>query len=209
MVRAFVLCLLLLLPVASVTPATLGHDIMFEIEKRMTLALWIQETNQKLSLEKSIKIVDAVQYHSSERQIDPLLIFSIINAESGYRPNAHNSYGARGLMQVVPRWHPEKLKGKNPYNINVNIDVGVRILDDCLEKHNNNLIKALRCYSGGAGKRYQTRIANTHKNIAEHLRAFYILNGKVLDKTAYVFHKPRTTNENKDALAAFIQNRNI
>jgi len=57
-------------------------------------------------------------------------------------------------MQVIPKWHKEKViaardKLGNPelFNIDTNIFIGAWILKDCLIKHKDTS-KALLCYSG-------------------------------------------------------------
>ena len=42
-----------------------------------------------------------VEKYAEEYNIDPLLIFSIIKAESNFDPNAQSSSGAKGLMQLM------------------------------------------------------------------------------------------------------------
>ena len=41
--------------------------------------------------------------------IDPLLILAVMAVESRFNPIAESEFGARGLMQVVPRFHLDKL----------------------------------------------------------------------------------------------------
>ena len=45
----------------------------------------------------------------AQYSLDPLLILAVMAIESRYNPVAESVMGARGLMQVIPKYHPEKL----------------------------------------------------------------------------------------------------
>lgn len=213
MIRAisvFLVALLCSFNAVSFTEDASEHS--YYSDKRQSLAQWVQYNNKNLSNEKSIKIIDAVYFYSEQSNLDPLLIMSMIKAESTYRPEAASRYGARGLMQIVPRWHRDKLMGRNPLVINVNIEVGTKIINDCLSKSRDNIYSGLRCYSGGAGKQYQSKISKTYRELSEQLRALRILNDVRAERTL-AFHKPRlrtTITPNKssdDILLAFVSNK--
>ncbi len=182
------------------------QQLKYDIAERGNLIEWVSHNNKKLSNDKAAKIVDAVTFHSQQNAIDPYLIFSMIRAESSYQPQATSSVGAKGLMQVWPKWHKDKLRGRDPYSIAVNVEVGVRIIDACVDKSYGNIYKALKCYSGGAGKHYQNKIAKTHMELKEQSRVIAILNN-VANAPKYVFEKPRVRlpSRNEDVLLAFIQ----
>ncbi|MFT4100070.1 MAG: lytic transglycosylase domain-containing protein [Burkholderiaceae bacterium] len=79
------------------------------------------------------------------------LILAVMQKESGLKARAVSSRGAKGLMQVLPRYHPEKIRaGESLYDPHVNIRVGSAILQEYLSAHNANLRQALAKYSGGA-----------------------------------------------------------
>jgi len=101
--------------------------------------------------------------------LSPLLVLAIIETESGFRHQVVNTYGAMGLMQVVPRWHPEKLspfeESSQLLNPEVNIRVGTQILAEYLERKNGNLPRALAKYSGGASSYYEK--VQRHKRVLQ------------------------------------------
>src|SRR3546814_14131457 len=71
--------------------------------------------------------------------------------ESSLRPKVQNRYGAQGLMQVVRRWHREKLHpSESLFDPAVNIRVATDILEEYLASANGSLTKALVKYSGNA-----------------------------------------------------------
>src|SRR5688500_13143657 len=47
---------------------------------------------------------------ASEVGLDPLLVLAMISIESSFNPAAESSMGAKGLMQIIPRFHLAKLE---------------------------------------------------------------------------------------------------
>lgn len=86
-----------------------------------------------------------------ESSIDPLLVLAVIAVESRYNPVAESSKGAMGLMQVIPRYHPEKLLAYGDEHAllepEVNIQVGVQILQEYMARAGTMEI-ALQMYNG-------------------------------------------------------------
>lgn len=104
------------------------------------------------------QIVQTAYKEAIRHSISPLLVLAIIEKESSLRSTVSNSYGALGLMQVVPRYHPEKLRNPtNPKELltpDGNIKVGTRIVAEYLQLQKGNLEKALVKYSGNAKEYY-------------------------------------------------------
>lgn len=46
---------------------------------------------------------------ASRYKLDPLLLIALISVESAFNPTAESAWGAQGLTQVIPKYHPEKL----------------------------------------------------------------------------------------------------
>ena len=100
-----------------------------------------------------LKIVDAAHLSAERHQLPPNLVLAVIAAESEFNARAVSSYGALGLMQVVPRFHLAKLPNRaasDLYTPAVNIEVGGQILEEYIDLH-GTLQNALRKYSGDAG----------------------------------------------------------
>ena len=83
--------------------------------------------------------------------VDPLLILAVMAIESRYNPVAESSMGARGLMQVIPKYHLEKLldHGGEPALLEpeVNIVVGAQILRE-YQRRFRDTETALQMYAG-------------------------------------------------------------
>ena len=88
-----------------------------------------------------------------ELKLDPLLILAVIAVESGFNPVAESVMGAKGLMQVIPRFHPEKfepLGGERvAFDPAANITVGAKILKEYLRR-TGDLADALQMYVGAS-----------------------------------------------------------
>lgn len=114
---------------------------------------WIVEhTRGKVTHTQAVKIVKAVHKHSFEQQVDPDIIFKIIQTESTYNPKARGGASV-GLMQIIPYWHRDKIQGRNLYNVDTNIEVGVRIFKEYLDQSNGSIRKALWRYNASVKKK--------------------------------------------------------
>ena len=94
----------------------------------------------------------ATAYQAGVRQeLDPLLILAVMAVESRYNPVAKSLMGAKGLMQVIPRFHLEKLADHGGETAllepEVNIHVGAQILREYLDRF-RDLETALQMYAG-------------------------------------------------------------
>ncbi|MDD2879693.1 MAG: lytic transglycosylase domain-containing protein [Rhodoferax sp.] len=139
--------------------------------ERVAAVQWVKENSSPtMSDAKLKKIVSNVWATAHLNDINPLLVMSVIKTESNFKENTKSFYGAKGLMQVVPRFHRDKLKGRNPYDAHTSIEVGTQILKDCWDKSRRNLKAALQCYSGGGGKKYYKKVVTNHAALKTYLK---------------------------------------
>ena len=110
-------------------------------------------------------------------QLDPLLILAVIAIESRFNPIAESDYGARGLMQVVPRFHLEKLAGHGGeatlLEPHTNILVGTRILDEYIAR-TGSLEAGLQLYAGAAddpARGYAQRVLAEQQRLMQVLQS--------------------------------------
>lgn len=93
--------------------------------------------------------------HAAGQQIgvDPLLIIAVIAVESRFNPIAESVAGAKGLMQIIPRYHTDKFRDfggvKAVFDPEANIVVGSQIIKEYLAR-TGNLSSALQLYVGAA-----------------------------------------------------------
>jgi soluble lytic murein transglycosylase-like protein len=86
--------------------------------------------------------------------VDSLLIASVVEAESGFRPDAISNKGALGLMQLMPLHFPAAdaaLEPIDPLNPTVNLNLGARYLRDLRKRYDGDLELALAAYHAGPG----------------------------------------------------------
>ena len=102
--------------------------------------------------EAAALVVRAAHRAADEVGLDPLLVLAVIAIESSFNPLAESSVGAKGLMQIIPKYHPAKvlaLGGEaalwDPVS---NIEIGAAILQEYVYRTGNPAIDALRSVSG-------------------------------------------------------------
>ena len=102
--------------------------------------------------------------------VDPVLILAVMAVESRYNPVAESDMGAKGLMQVIPKFHLEKLldHGGEPALLDpeVNIHVGAQILREYYRRF-GEMQTALQMYAGAFDDPSSTY---AHKVLAEKAR---------------------------------------
>ncbi|MBP7602751.1 MAG: lytic transglycosylase domain-containing protein [Spirochaetes bacterium] len=82
--------------------------------------------------------------------IPPGLVDAVIQAESSYNPKAVSPRGAKGLMQLMPQT-AGMFGVEDPFSPKENIDAGVGLLKNLLDKYDGDYKKALAAYNAGEG----------------------------------------------------------
>jgi len=111
-------------------------------------------------------------------KVDPLLIVAVMAVESSFNPIAESVMGAKGLMQIMPEYHQDKLKSPQGSALNVldpetNIVAGAKVLREYATKTGEDLAAALRLY-GGTGPDpenvYSSRVLTERERLAQIVR---------------------------------------
>ena len=104
-----------------------------------------------VSQDAAFDLVTHAHKAGRQLQLDPLLIIAMIAIESRFNPIAESPAGAKGLMQIIPKFHGDKLEvfgGEEAvFEPEANIHVGARILKEYLRR-TGNLGIALQMYAG-------------------------------------------------------------
>lgn len=120
---------------------------------QMQNALGYVQRRYKVSQDALIPVFEVAQLIGTERRIDPMLILSIIAIESRFNPFAESAMGAKGLMQVIPRFHTDKLPAgateRSLLDPVVNIQVGVKVLEEAIRRQ-GGLVAGLQQYAGSS-----------------------------------------------------------
>jgi soluble lytic murein transglycosylase-like protein len=82
--------------------------------------------------------------------VPPGLVDAVIQAESSYNPKAVSPRGAKGLMQLMPQT-AGMFGVEDPFSPKENIDAGVGLLKNLLDKYDGDYKKALAAYNAGEG----------------------------------------------------------
>lgn len=114
--------------------------------------------NQVLKILYPQKYADYVYQYAEKNELDPLLVFAIIKAESNFKPEVISTSNAMGLMQLVDSTAEDTAKklaipyeGKETLlDPEKNIMLGTKYFTDLLAKYDNVTI-ALTAYNAGSG----------------------------------------------------------
>jgi soluble lytic murein transglycosylase-like protein len=116
--------------------------------------------------------------HAAGQQVglDPLLIIAVMAVESRFNPIAESVVGAKGLMQVIPKFHADKFRelGGEQYAVfdpETNILVGARILKEYLSR-TGSLSSALQMYVGssnGVDSTYMDKVMTEKERLQQVL----------------------------------------
>ena len=131
--------------VADSTPAKLSPDLQRVkgyIAKRYQVSA--------VALEP---LLAAAQQTGRSVGVDPLLLVAVMAIESRFNPFAESPMGAQGLMQVIPKWHPDKIDVKSDkgamFDPDTNIRVGALVLKEYIQS-TGSVERALQQYNGSS-----------------------------------------------------------
>jgi soluble lytic murein transglycosylase-like protein len=129
----------------------------------------------RVSQDVAYDLVRVAHRAGNELQLDPLLIIAVIAVESRFNPIAESVAGAKGLMQIIPKYHFDKLDQfggeKAVYDPAANIQVGAQILKEYL-RLTGNLGSALQMYAGALGDtedQYTRKVLNEKNRLQQAL----------------------------------------
>jgi len=147
------------------------NDIRRHKRQKMTKYL---VNNYDVQEREARVLVRSADSNARKYKIDLELLMAIIFVESTYKVTAQSNQGAIGLMQVVPKWHLDKIEQYGDvsvlYDIRANIAIGTEILMEYLEKE-GNIRQALHRYNGSKDDKtlkYSNRVLKKYSELKAH-----------------------------------------
>lgn len=114
---------------------------------------WVQSVSKNpISAEQAAHYVGLVHKHALANDVNPDIIFKIIRIESRFAPAAIGGKNSSGMMQVIPYWHRNRIRGRNIFDPDVNIEVGTDFYAEKLRECRGNDYCALVRYNAGSHK---------------------------------------------------------
>jgi soluble lytic murein transglycosylase-like protein len=168
-------------PLSLSQPESLGKIVVVARAREIEAVAGIVARRYRVSLEATRSLVGAAYRAGSQSGIDPLLIVAVIAVESRFNPIAQSDGGAKGLMQIIPHYHADKLDDEGSvFDPETNIDVGARVLRDYIRRGGTE-VAGLQLYNGSsddASNGYANRVLNEKQRLrnalrreSEHIRA--------------------------------------
>jgi hypothetical protein len=105
---------------------------------------------------------------SENHGVDPLLTLAVIAVESQFNFMATSRAGAKGLMQIIPKWHPEKISVAEVYDPALNIKAGTQVLREYLNREKGDINRALLRYNGALhipGVNYDSKVLTAKRDL--------------------------------------------
>lgn len=137
-------------------------DVSLSLDPRLQGAMDYVSRRYRVSTEALEPVFATAQDVGRELHIDPLLIIAVIGVESGFNPFSQSGFGALGLMQVVPRFHQDKLPGEGASFLDpvTNVQVGARVLKESIRR-NGGVERGLQQFAGASNdpdRRYSSKV---------------------------------------------------
>jgi soluble lytic murein transglycosylase-like protein len=121
-------------------------------------------------------MVETAYRAAGESGLDPLTVLAVISIESRFNPIAESVMGAKGLMQIIPRYHLARLKehgGEEAvFDPESNILVGTKILQEYVYR-TGTLEAGLQSYNGASrdeSGQYALRVLAERERLDQALR---------------------------------------
>ena len=131
-----------------------------------------------IATEATERMVGAAHRAAREVGLDPLLVLAVISVESRFNPIAESVMGAKGLMQIIPKYHRAKLDAlggeEAVLDPESNILLGARILQEYIYR-TGTVEGGLQFYNGAF---WDGSAQYAHKVMSERDRLEIVLRSK-------------------------------
>ena len=148
------------------------------LNPKMRGALDYVSKRYRVSTEALEPIFATAQSTAKELRIDPLLIIAVIGVESGFNPFSQSVVGAKGLMQVMPRYHMDKLPEEADRSAFLdpvtNVQVGAKVLHESIRR-SGGLENGLQQFGGALNdpdRRYASKVLAEKQRLEQAVQRF-------------------------------------
>lgn len=121
-------------------------------------------------------VVSAADVAAEKSGLDPLLVLAVIGIESRFNPIAQSPMGAKGLMQIIPKYHQERLLARGGEALVLdpvtNVLVGTEILQEYV-RMTGTLEAGLQFYNGASWDgtaRYAQKVMEERARLEQAVR---------------------------------------
>jgi hypothetical protein len=130
----------------------------------------------KIANEASRDLIVAANDAGQKSGVDPLLVLAVVAVESRFNPYAESEFGAKGLMQVIPKYHLDKFEGIGPgqsfLHPATNLRVGAAILKEYIRR-SGSVQNGLQWYAGAqddASNQYSAKVLSERARLEQALK---------------------------------------
>ena len=146
-----------------------------ENPQHRALAVYLSR-KYRVALDAAAQFVEVAHDAGGRHDMDPLLILAVMAVESRFNPIAESVMGAKGLMQVIPKFHQDKFEEhggeESVLDPMTNILVGTRILKDAMRR-GGGLMPGLQLYAGAFaddGQQYAQKVIAEKERMQQTLK---------------------------------------
>lgn len=161
-------------PAAKAEMLTHTRIAVPEIVPQADLLAGIVARRYRVAQDAAVEVVTAAVREGKRHGLDPTLILAVIAVESRFNPIAQSEQGAVGLMQIIPRFHMDKIAAIGVPSILVpeaNIAIGALILKDAIRRGGSDAA-GLQLYNGAFDdetRAYANRVFTERRRLEEAL----------------------------------------
>jgi energy-converting hydrogenase Eha subunit A len=148
-----------------------------DIQKYRALANYVSR-KYRIAPDVTEQFVGAAYDAGRQVGLDPILILAVMAVESRFNPVAESLMGAKGLMQVIPKHHLDKLLEHGGEEAvldpTINIALGARILKEYVRR-TGSLEAGLQFYNGALAdpsSQYAQKVFAEKERLQQAVRQF-------------------------------------
>jgi soluble lytic murein transglycosylase len=114
------------------------------------------------------------------KDLDPIVVLSLIRQESVFNTMARSPVGARGLMQLMPTTAKRFRHSVKEHQLHapvLNIEIGIKYFNNLMKRYDGNLVYVLSAYNAGESRveKWKNLYFDTDETILKNIEAIPFL----------------------------------